>query len=74
MGLIGHVLCAQRSGWWGIVVEQVTRQMKGLPLRPRPITSPRKAFFCMVKVSVTKVALARSLSVAVGARTRQFLT
>jgi hypothetical protein len=24
MGLISHVVCAQRSGWWSIVVEQVS--------------------------------------------------
>jgi hypothetical protein len=23
MSSISHVVCAQRSGWWGIVVEQV---------------------------------------------------
>ena len=59
-GVVGGAECRRR--WTRRRAAAKTGQQSGSPLRPRPMTSPRTPFFCVVNSSVTKVAPKREES------------
>ena len=71
-GVAGGAACVRRC--MTRVAMIFTGHRKGLPLRPRPMTSPRTPFFWLVNSRVAKVARRRSASVDVKRLRRRWPT
>jgi hypothetical protein len=72
VGLVVGIVRAQWGGWRRIVLPKISDPCwQSILLRLRPMTLPHTAIFCLVKVSVTKIARVKLSSVATGARMRQ---